>query len=137
MQGFGGRLNKLTRKQENAIAALLSEPTLPAAADKVGVNEVTLWRWLHRSDFLEAYRSARREVVSQATAQLQRVSMVAVSTLAKIMVDPEAPASARVAAARITLDMAFRSVELEDLESRITALEESVPSQPRRFGQWR
>ena len=134
MQGFGP---KLTKKQESAIAALLSEPTVAAAAEKVSVNEATLWRWLKRTDFVEAYRSARREVVSQAIAQLQRVTMVAVSTLARIMVDPEASASAKVAAARITLDMALKSVELEDMETRIAALEESVPAQPRRFGQWR
>ena len=137
MKGSGGKLTKLTARHERAIAALLSEPTVASAAAKVGVSEVTLWRWLQHPAFQAAFRSARRDVVSQAIAQLQRVTMLAVSTLAKVMVDPAAPASAKVAASRVTLDMSLKSVELEDMETRITALEESVPSQPRRFGQWR
>ena len=36
----------LTHKQEMAIAALVSEPTMKDAAARASVSEVTLWRWL-------------------------------------------------------------------------------------------
>jgi hypothetical protein len=39
------------------------------------------------------------------------------------MVHAEAPASSRVAAARVVLEMSLRGVELEDLLLRIEALE--------------
>jgi hypothetical protein len=39
------------------------------------------------------------------------------------MQDAEAPASARVSAAKAVLETAIKAVELEDLEARIVALE--------------
>jgi DNA-binding MurR/RpiR family transcriptional regulator len=113
----------LTRKQEMAIAALLTAPTIADAADAASISEPTLWRWLQREDFQTAYRQARREAVSQAVAYLQRVAGEAVDTLRAVMQDAQKPASARVSAARAILDLAVRGVELEDLEARIHALE--------------
>ena len=55
MSGHG---EKLTRKQDAAIGALLSQPTISAAAQSVGLGEATLRRWLKDPGFLAAYRSA-------------------------------------------------------------------------------
>ena len=121
MQGHG---EKLTRKQEQAIAALLAAPSVGEAAQQTGVSEPTLYRWLKHDAFQTAYRAARREVVRQAVAHLQRASGEAVHTLQAIMGNAEAPASARVSAARTVLDTAIKAVELEDLEARIAMLEQ-------------
>lgn len=116
----------MTRKKEQAIAALLTKPTIPAAAEEVGVTAVTLWRWLQINEFQEAYRQARRDAVTQATAHLQKACSEAVVALRVIMRDDSAPASARVSAARAVLEMAMRSVEVEDVEHRLTELEKEV-----------
>jgi hypothetical protein len=120
MRGHG---EKLSRKQEALISALLLAPTLAAAAQAVGVHEATAWRWLKDPAFQEAYRDARREVVRQAVAQVQQACRIAVTTLTGVMQDGESPASAKVAAARTVLETAIKAVELEDLEARIAALE--------------
>ena len=59
-------MHGISRKQDTAIGALLSRPTISAAAESVGIGESTLRRWLKDRDFLAAYRAARREAVSQA-----------------------------------------------------------------------
>lgn len=123
MQGHG---EKLSRKQEQAIAALLSEPTICAAAGRIGVNEATLYRWLQHEEFQSSYRQARRESVSQAIAGLQQASSEAVQTLRDIMANSEAPVSSRVTAAKAVLELALKAVELEDIEERVTALEEAT-----------
>ena len=123
MKGHG---EKLSRKKEQAISALITEPTIPAAAEQVGVNAVTLWRWLQLPNFKEEYRKARREAVSQAVAKLQRVSGEAVEALADVMNNKRAPASSRVQAARAVLELAIKAIEMEDLESRLAALEEDM-----------
>ena len=120
MSGHG---QKLSRKEEAAISALLTQGTLAEAASLAGIGEATLRRWLQRDDFQAAYRRARRETVSQAVAHLQRVSGEAVETLRTIMNDDQKPSSARVTAARVILEMSIKAVELEDLEVRIAALE--------------
>jgi hypothetical protein len=51
------------------------------------------------------------------------MSPAAVSTLGKIMVDPNAPAASRVRAASCILDRATKAREIEDIEARLDALE--------------
>ena len=121
MSGHG---EKLSRKQEQGIRALLLQPTLVDAATTIGVDERTLRRWL-RDDavFQMAYREARRAVVQHAIVQVQRATGEAVETLRSVMQDAEAPASARVSAAKAILETAVKGVEIEDLEVRIAALE--------------
>jgi DNA-binding MurR/RpiR family transcriptional regulator len=123
MKGHG---EKLSRKEEQAIAALLSAPTLAEAAHTAGVSEPTLWRWLQREEFQTAYRQARQVVVQQAIARLQHVAGTAVETLYSVMQDADKPASARVSAARAVLDLALKATELEDLAARVAALEATV-----------
>ena len=114
---------KLSRKKEDAIAALLTCKTVAEAAEVASIGQNTLFRWLRMEDFKTAYRNARKEVVAQAIAQIQNGLSDAVKTLTDIMKDNKAPASARVAAGKIMLDMAIRAIETEDLEARITKIE--------------
>ncbi len=116
----------ISRKQDSAIGALLSQPTILAAAESVGVGESTLRRWLKDGDFLTAYRAARREAVSQAIGHLQGACSVAVMALTDISQDVNCPASARVSAARTVLELALKGVELEDLAVRVEELELQV-----------
>jgi hypothetical protein len=103
---------------------LLVQGSLQAAAAASGIHEKTLRQWL-RDDavFQMAYREARRAVVQHAITQVQRASGEAVETLRSVMQDTEAPASARVSAAKAILETAVKGVELEDLAARIAALE--------------
>jgi hypothetical protein len=103
--------------------ALLGQPSIEAAATAIGVNAATIYRWLHEPAFAEAYRTARRDALGQAIARLQQLSSGAVAVLASIAGNTALPTGARVAAASKILDTAIKAVELEDLESRITALE--------------
>jgi len=117
-----GHGEKLSRRQEAAIAALLLHPTLKAAAKAAGIGEKTLWRWLQDEGFRAAYQAARQEAVSQAIARLQHVAGDAVDTLRDVAADSEAPPAARVSAAKAILDLVIRRSEVEDLEQRIAAL---------------
>ena len=92
---MSGHVQQLSRKEEAAISALLTQGTLAEAAALAGIGEATLQRRLHRDDFQAVYRRARRETVSQAVAHLQRVSGEAVETLQSIMQDDQKPSSAR------------------------------------------
>ena len=121
MPGHG---EKLPRRKEQAISALLLHATLSEAATALAVDESTLRRWLREDTaFQTAYRDARRAVVQQAITQVQRATGEAVETLRNIMQDAEAPASSRVVAARVVLDMSLHTIEIEDLEQRVAARE--------------
>ena len=109
---------------EQAVLALLQQPTLEKAAAAVGVSQVTLWRWVQTEQFQQAYRKARREAFSQSIARLQHAASAATTTLLKIMVDKQAPPASRVRAASQVLDSALRGMEIEELEARLSRLEQ-------------
>jgi hypothetical protein len=121
---------KLSARQEQAIAALLIEPTVTAAAAKANVPERTLYRWLDEPAFTAAYRAARRKAVKQTVARLQRASAPVVSLLLQLAASDQTPAMARVAARRAVLDYTFKAVELEDLDERLSELEARLGRQP-------
>jgi hypothetical protein len=114
---------KFGRKQEEAIAALLSQRNVDEAARVVGIDPKTLLRWLKLPEFQTAYRQARREAFSQSIARLQQGCAAAATTLLKIMVDPNAPASTRVRAAECLMNHATKAIEIEDIEVRVSELE--------------
>ena len=125
-----GHGERLTKKQDQAIAALLLHPTMSAAASAVGVNVTTLTRWMRVPTFHDSYMSARRDSVSHAIASVQAATSEAVETLRAVMRDTDAPAGSRVAAARTVLDTAIRGIELEDISERLAQLEAAVNARP-------
>jgi hypothetical protein len=122
MTGHGA---KFGRKQEEAIAALLSHRSIDEAAQAIHIAPRTLLRWLQLAEFNAAYRRARRAAVSQSVARLQQATSAAVSTLLKVMVDPNTPASTRVRAADSVLDHSAKSIEIEDIEARVAEVRTS------------
>jgi hypothetical protein len=72
---------KLNRKQETLIAAMLTEPTLAAAAAKAGISPATLYRWQKSPRFAAAYEAARHQIVDNSIARLQRSADAAVDAL--------------------------------------------------------
>ncbi len=119
--------NTLSAKQDKALAGLISQPTIADAAESAGVSKRSILRWLKDSpEFNEAYRMARNAIVKMAISRTQTAMAGAVDALTEIMGDSDAPASARVSAARAILDSGLRGMEAEDLEARITVLEKEL-----------
>ena len=115
------RPGKRVAREDLALAALLSEKTIALAAAKAGIGETTLLRWLADPAFKARYREARRQVVEQAVAQLQRAASVAVSALSRNLTCGNP--SVEVGAARTILDQAIKGLELVDLAERVETLE--------------
>ena len=116
-------LDKLTPKQERAVAALLTEHSVERAAASAKVGTRTIYRWLGEPDFAAAYRRARRKAFGQAIALTQRYAPLAVNTLAKVMMDDSAPHNAKVRAAATMLKFGRDGIELDDLAARVEELE--------------
>src|SRR3712207_4332652 len=116
-----GHGEKLSRKQEQAIGALLQHPTLTAAAEAGGVDARTLRRWLADPLFKQSYRMARRQVVEHAVGRVQEVAGRAVETL-QAALSCDHPGT-RVRSALGLLELALKGVELSDVLERLDVLE--------------
>jgi AcrR family transcriptional regulator len=110
---------KFPPKAEKVLTALLHHGAVRAAAKEAGVSEATVFRYLQDSEFQRRYRAARADVVDAAIALMQRLCANAVTTLGAVMHDTDAPASARVAAARTILEQSIGGVELAELRQEI------------------
>ena len=120
MKGHGAQL---PRKQEAAIAALLSHASIDLAAKSIGVSSRTLRRWMQLPAFNEEFLKARREGVAQANARIQQNAGAAAAVLLRMMADATNKASHRLQASKYVLEIAARSLETDDLAMRIARLE--------------
>ena len=123
---MAARLGKFGRKQEEAIAALLTQRNVEEAAREAGIGTRTLLRWMQIPDFQKAYREARRAAFGQAIARLQQGTSAAATTLLKTMIDPATPASVKVRAAEAIFNHAAKAIEIEDIEARVSELERTA-----------
>jgi len=120
-----GRTMKKNRRRELLILELLKDPTIEKAAARAGISQTTAWRIMKTPEFDEEYRLARRERYSQSMARLQESSPAAVAILQEIMMDRKAPAPSRVRAATVALAFAAKALDFEDIEARLSQLEEA------------
>lgn len=118
MTGHG---EKLSRKADDLIIALLANDSIAGAAKAVGIAEKTAWRWLQDPDFARSYREARRRVVEQALATIQAATTEAVETLRRNLTCQKPAVEVR--AAESIIATAVKAVELMDVEERLAALE--------------
>lgn len=116
----------LSAKQELALQAVISHPSLKEAALAAGISETTLWRYMQDAEFSRRLREARRDAVNQAVTRLQRASSEAVTVLRDLMMKEDAPPAARISAARTILDYSMKAVEQDDLKARIDELEKFI-----------
>jgi hypothetical protein len=123
---MAGQLGKFGRKQEDAIAALLTQRNMEDAARAAGIGTRTLLRWMKLPEFQKSYREARRAAFGQAIARLQQGTSAAATTLLKLLIDQNTPASVRARVADSIFNHAAKAIEIEDIEARVAALEASV-----------
>lgn len=116
----------LPAKQELALQAVISYPTLKEAALAAGISEATLWRYLKESNFNRRLRETRRDAVNHAVIRLQRASSDAVTVLSDLMRKEDAPSAARISAAKSILDYTLRVAEMDRLNARIERLENYI-----------
>jgi hypothetical protein len=116
----------LSPRQGRAIACLLSEATIAAAATKARVSEPTLRRWLKLEAFAQAYQRARQESYRETLRLLRRAANAAITVLVKVMQDTDAPKTARIRAAEVILEHDRKGVVEEDLLVRVQSLEEKL-----------
>lgn len=130
-----GHGERMSRKQSLAIAALLDEPTILAAAARIRIHERTLRAWLADADFLAAFGKAAESVLSTTKNRLMGLTSRSLDVLARNL-DAEKPAD-QLKAAELVLSHAVR---LADLLTAIPMMERILENQAAekaaRNGQW-
>jgi hypothetical protein len=113
----------ISAKQQRAIAALMTEPTIDAAAKTAGVHRATMFRWLNDATFCAELRRSADDAIAATVRRLTTLSASAVDVMRDAMGN-DMPIGVRLRAADTVLARLFSLRELHDLADRVTALEE-------------
>src|SRR5579871_6067754 len=117
-----GRTNSRVSKDDRMILALLQNPSVPKAAEALGVHPSTVWRRLQNPEFDRRLRQARRAQYSQAMSRLQQLNGAAITTLGHIMLESRSD-HARVRASTDILKLSQANQDREDLLARVARVE--------------
>ena len=114
------------RNDETLIAALISNPTIKAAATACGVSERYIYGRLHDPAFKEKYDAARREVLEQSTAFIQGIVSEAITKMRDVMNDPDASQQTQLNAAESILRNSLKLTEQNDILTQLAELKKAV-----------
>ena len=114
--------------QKHALEALLTNPTIEAAARACGLSGRTLHRYLGDETFKTELRKRQDEVVTAVTAALAGLTGEAVEALHNLLADSECSDSVKARVALGWLSERRKAIELDDLSQQVAALEERIKS---------
>ena len=123
MSGHG---EKLSRKMNDFILALMTAGTLDEAAAAVSISSATARRWYRLDVVRTELKRLQGEVVGHSLSRLKLSASEALEVLRSVANDKVSPPSARVAAARAILDNVFKSIETTDIFERLESLEARI-----------
>jgi hypothetical protein len=117
--------------RERAILALLSEKSIGAAAERSGVNERTLRRWLSDDpEFAVAYDEARQATFTAGISRIQALTAKAVDTLDDLLDAKNHPA-VRLGAARTITEIGLHQHDAATIMRKLADIE-AAQQKPRR-----
>lgn len=114
------------RKDELIITALLSNPTVRAAAAACGMGETQVYARLRNPAFKERYDRARLETLQQSTAYLQGIVGEAIRKMYDIMTDPDNAPTVQLQAAQAITRTQQAMTEQTDILTQIAELKKAV-----------
>lgn len=122
--------DRLTARQRAYVAAIAAGMTPLEAAAALGIGARTARRYGAEPMVRAAITAAQDDALAQVSARMNAGSNAALDVLHALMTDAAAPASVRLRAAQVWLDVAFRARELVDLVARVTDLEQRAAVAP-------
>ena len=121
MKGGAALTKRKTVSDEAIISALLTAPTLEAAAQKCGLSVRQLYARRQAQDFICKLREAQGDALEGTVRYLQHSTATAAETLVQIC--ENGTEQNRLTAARTLLDQAAKLTEVVDFSRRLEALE--------------
>lgn len=114
------------RKDELIITALLSNPTVRAAAAACGMGETQVYARLRNPAFKARYDRARLETLQQSTAYLQGIVGDAIRKMYDIMTDPDNAPTVQLQAAQAITRTQQAMTEQTDILAQLAELKRAV-----------
>jgi len=109
-------------RRSKALSALVSEPSVEAAARASGIGRSFFFDLLRDAEFKAELDKARAEAFAAGLAALKAAASKAATTMVELLDSPNQ--NTRRLAAVSVLTLGLKVVEVEDFERRLSRLEE-------------
>lgn len=114
------------RKDELIISALISNPTVRAAAAACDVSEAQIYKKLRDKGFRNKYDQARRDLLDHSTAYIQSLVSEAIQKMCEVMRNEDAAPQVQLNAAEALIRTSLKLTEQGDILQQIAELKEAV-----------
>ena len=112
----------LTDQQLKVIQQIISSRSITAGVEQAGISRTTFYDWLNKNEaFKEEYDKQRRLVLDEGLTTLKLSANKAAHTLIDLL-DAENE-GVRLRTATAILDNINKSIEIDDIETRLNELE--------------
>jgi hypothetical protein len=126
--------NHLSMKQEQAISLMMMGKSDTEIGEAVGVSRECVWRWRNENtDFMEAARKRRENLVARHTEELNDLLAEALMVVKDSMRNGDAPTKLRVALQLLKMSglQGYAKIthndEMSEKDAMIAALENVLP----------
>jgi len=120
------KAKKLTVRKLKALSFLLQGESIKDAARKTKISQSSLYEWMKEPEFQERLQEARETLFHEGLSQLKSAMIEASDVLKKLLKsDDEAQ---RRLAARAIFDYGLRGFDLQEIEDRLSKIEEILDS---------
>ena len=114
----------LSDRQTDTLLLVLQAATVKAGLEAADVHRATWHRWMKEPAFKTAYTAARREMHDEARGDLRNGVRYAVTSLLGLLASKNE--TVRLQACRTVLELAQRSVEVDELGARLERIEHAL-----------
>lgn len=114
---------QLTDRQLVALPYIVASASLSEGAHLANIGRTTLYRWMDDPEFRASLERLRSQAADLARTELQGLMLKAILALAEAMEDPDA--NTRLRAARATLYIGLKSIDIKELQERVDRLDDA------------
>ena len=114
----------LSERQLAALPYLVASPSISEGAGLADVGRTTLYRWMEDPDFRATLERMRSQAADLARIELQGLMLKGILVLAEALED--ADPGIRLRAARATLHIGLKAIDLKELRDRLDRLDDAL-----------
>ena len=119
----------LSKKQLDALLALLSCPSIEEASKRAGISKVSIYEWLKQPEFAEELKRQRTKIFDQSVNFLIAATGKAVSKLVGLLETKKEGLRRLVCRDLIELSLRAREIEIHE---RLDAIEQRISEYERK-----
>lgn len=113
---------------EMMIQAIVSEPTITAAAAKCGVSQQSIYKYMKDPEFKAELNKKQQEILKESNRKMMQATSLAADKLISVLKDPDASNSDIIRTGELVFKVSQNAMDSELIVQKLEELEEQISS---------